>query len=157
MREKKWGRGREKGRQRIWSRLCTDSRKLNVGLEPTNREIMTWAEVRHLTYWATQAFHHEPFLNLALCLLCLHITLHGIANTDFHSKLCFPIGGCFNGIWSSRILQQANGWHTKDYAQKHNTESPREMQLLFTCYIICQMKRSFCMTGTCPPFSLSRY
>ena len=27
----------------------------SVGLELTNREIMTWAEVRHSTDWATQA------------------------------------------------------------------------------------------------------
>ena len=27
----------------------------DAGLEPTNREITTWAEVEHLTDWATQA------------------------------------------------------------------------------------------------------
>ena len=32
----------------------------NVGLELTNREIMTWAEVGCFTNWATQA--HQPFL-----------------------------------------------------------------------------------------------
>ena len=35
-------------------------RALNAGLELTNSEIMTWAEVGHLTDWATQA----PWINL---------------------------------------------------------------------------------------------
>ena len=35
------GAERERGRQRIWSGLCVDSSKPNVGLEPANREIMT--------------------------------------------------------------------------------------------------------------------
>ena len=48
-------RGRERGRQSIGSRLCADSREPNAGLEPMNCEITTWAEVGHLTDWATQA------------------------------------------------------------------------------------------------------
>ena len=51
----KWGRSRERGEQRIWNRLCTDSREPDLGLELTNHENMTWAEVGHLTHWATQA------------------------------------------------------------------------------------------------------
>ena len=39
------------------SRLWAVSTKFNMRLEPTNHEIMTWAEVRCLTYWATQAPH----------------------------------------------------------------------------------------------------
>ena len=35
------GRGRERGRQRIQSRLCADSNEPDVGLRLTNREIMT--------------------------------------------------------------------------------------------------------------------
>ena len=35
------GRGRKRGRQRIQSRLCTDSREPDLGLEPTTCEIMT--------------------------------------------------------------------------------------------------------------------
>ena len=53
-REKEWKRGRETGRQRILSRLRADSREPDAELELTNREIMTWAEVSHLTDWATQ-------------------------------------------------------------------------------------------------------
>ena len=48
------GRGRERGRQKIGSGLCADSREPNAGLKLMNYEIMTWAEVRHLTDWATQ-------------------------------------------------------------------------------------------------------
>ena len=34
----------------------------DVGLELTNYEIMTWAEVWHLTDWATQAPQHVHFM-----------------------------------------------------------------------------------------------
>ena len=37
------------------SRLWAVSTEPDVGLKLTNREIMTWAEVTHLTDWATQA------------------------------------------------------------------------------------------------------
>ena len=42
------GRGRERG-QRILSELCADRSELDSGLELTNHEIMTWAEVGCLT------------------------------------------------------------------------------------------------------------
>ena len=41
-REREWVRGRERGRERIPSRLHTVSTEPDAGLEPTNREIMTW-------------------------------------------------------------------------------------------------------------------
>ena len=37
------------------SSLHAVSTEPNAGLKPTNCEIMTWAEVRSLTDWATQA------------------------------------------------------------------------------------------------------
>ena len=37
----------------------------NAGLEPTNREIMTWAEVGRLTNWATQA---PPQIHFYFCI-----------------------------------------------------------------------------------------
>ena len=40
-RETKWGRGRERGRERIPSRLCAVSVEPDVGLDPMNRGIMT--------------------------------------------------------------------------------------------------------------------
>ena len=36
-----WGRGREKGREKIPSRLCTVSAEPEAELKLTNREIMT--------------------------------------------------------------------------------------------------------------------
>ena len=56
------------GAEREWdteseadSRIWAVTREPDVGLELTNREIMTWAEVRHLTDWATQAPHDFIF------------------------------------------------------------------------------------------------
>ena len=59
-----WGRGREKrGQRRIRSALWVGSRETYRGLEPKNHQIMTWAEVRHSTDWATQVpqlrMHHK--------------------------------------------------------------------------------------------------
>ena len=56
--EHEQGRGRERGRHRTkgkLSRLWAVNIEPDMGLKPTNREIKTWAEVRHLTNWATQA------------------------------------------------------------------------------------------------------
>ena len=41
-----WGRGRERGRERIPSWLCTVSTEPNMGLQLTNHEIMTWAQIK---------------------------------------------------------------------------------------------------------------
>ena len=50
--------GAERGRQRIQSRLHTISAKPDVGLEPTNHEIMTWVETKsQMLNGATQASH----------------------------------------------------------------------------------------------------
>ena len=46
---------RERGRPRIQSGLRIDSTEPDTGLEPTNREIMTQAEVGHLIDWVIQA------------------------------------------------------------------------------------------------------
>ena len=42
------GRGREQERERILGGLCA-SAEPKVGLRFTNHEIMTWAEIGHLT------------------------------------------------------------------------------------------------------------
>ena len=47
--EHKLGRGRERRSHRIRSRLQAVSTEPDVGLELTNREIMTWAKVGRLT------------------------------------------------------------------------------------------------------------
>ena len=51
LRERAWkqGRGRERGRKRIPSRLHAVSAEPNVGLDPMNCEIMTWAEIKSQT------------------------------------------------------------------------------------------------------------
>ena len=56
-RERERERGRERGRHKIWGRLqaLAVSAGPNVRRELTNHEIMTWAEVRCWTDWATQA------------------------------------------------------------------------------------------------------
>ena len=51
LRPREWGSGGEGGRQRIPSRLCTASAESGVGLEPTNREIMIWAEIKRWTLY----------------------------------------------------------------------------------------------------------
>ena len=52
------GRGREGDthtESQVGSRLWAVSTEPDVGPKLTNLEIMTWAEVRHLTDWTTQA------------------------------------------------------------------------------------------------------
>ena len=56
------GKG-QRERQRIWSRLHTDSREPHVGLKPTNCKIVAWAEVGRLTDWATQVPQLTSILN----------------------------------------------------------------------------------------------
>ena len=55
--EHKLERGRDRNthtESEAGSRLRAVSTEPNARLESTNREIMTWAKVRHLTNWATQ-------------------------------------------------------------------------------------------------------
>ena len=49
-------RGEERGdtESEADSRLQAVSTESKVGFQPMNHEIITWAEVRHLTDWATQ-------------------------------------------------------------------------------------------------------
>ena len=49
-----WAGEGQRERERIWSRLCADSRERNAGLKLTNCEIMTWAKVRRSTNWVTR-------------------------------------------------------------------------------------------------------
>ena len=54
--ERKWGRDREGDAEpEAGSRLWAVSTEPNAGLELTDLETMTWAEVGGLTDWATQA------------------------------------------------------------------------------------------------------
>ena len=57
-RDKAWAREGQRERDtesEAGFRFWADSTEPNVGLEPTNHEIMTRAEVRGSTSWATQA------------------------------------------------------------------------------------------------------
>ena len=67
--ERDRARAREGQRERetqseAGSKLWTVSTEPDVGLESTNHEIMIWADVGHLTNWATQV---PRFLNLKNC------------------------------------------------------------------------------------------
>ena len=48
-------------------RLWVVSTEPDVGLEPMDRKIMTWADVGHLTDWATQAPQSFYIFILSLC------------------------------------------------------------------------------------------
>ena len=47
------------------SRLWAVSTEPDTGLELTDLEIMTWAEVGHVTNWATQAPHENVFKSVS--------------------------------------------------------------------------------------------
>ena len=53
--EQEWGGAVREGDTESEVRIYVDSRKPDVGLKLVNLEIMTWANVGHLTDWATQA------------------------------------------------------------------------------------------------------
>ena len=65
------------------SRLWAVSTEPNVGLDLKNHEIVTWAEVGRLTYWATQAPPEEP----------LNITILSEYSRKYlcFGKLCSPV------------------------------------------------------------------
>ena len=53
------GRGEEGDTEsEVGSRLQAVSTETDVGLEPMNHEIVTWAKVGRSTDWATQATHY---------------------------------------------------------------------------------------------------
>ena len=63
---------RERETQNPKQALCwAVSTEPNVELEPVNWEMMTWAEVRRLTNWATQVSQHVCF-----CLFDLFFRVH---------------------------------------------------------------------------------
>ena len=59
----KGGAEREGDESEAGSRLWAVSTEPNAGLELTDHEIMTWAEVGHSTNWATQVPQYLPRLN----------------------------------------------------------------------------------------------
>ena len=64
------------------SRPRAVSTEPDAGLEPTNREIMTWAEVGRSTDWATQAPHSAFFIfqpgRIFKCFKCYYLWVAGL-------------------------------------------------------------------------------
>ena len=58
--------GKEDTESEAGSRLRAVSTEPDAGLEFTDREIMTWAEVGGLTDWATQAPPNFGFFNIEM-------------------------------------------------------------------------------------------
>ena len=104
--EHEWGRGREQGRHRIWSRLrlwAVVSTEHDVGLEPMEWEIMTWAEIGQLTEWVTHEINYfdqellrkahsaQGFLRLAGCglVLWLKYFFNSVLLINMHFYLLF--------------------------------------------------------------------
>ena len=73
------GRGRERGRERIPRRFLTVSAEPHVGLELTNSEIMTWAEIK--SWMLTRLSPHrsptcEEFISSSSCTVDENATLY---------------------------------------------------------------------------------
>ena len=65
-RARKWERGREREQDtesEAGSRFRAVSTEPNVGFELTTHKILTWAEVKHSTNWATQVPHASSVLS----------------------------------------------------------------------------------------------
>ena len=105
------GEGQRRRAQRIWSGLCADSREPDAGLELTNCEMVTWAEVGGLTDWAFQVPQQcthlwDDWTDEEVKSLALHISVNNQAYspgfvgipTTFRGYLT----GCFNNPASSR-------------------------------------------------------
>ena len=86
LRDRAWagdGQRQRDTESEVGSRLWAVSTGPDAGLELTDREIMTWAEVGRLTDWATQAPLTCPFL--------LHRGMREWSNewSKFHFKMSF--------------------------------------------------------------------
>ena len=95
-REHEQGRGRERegdtesaAGSGLWA-VCTEPDR---GLKPTNREIVTWAEVRRLADWATQA----PHRSLLICYPCVQFELS-------RSSAFLALSGFQPLVWGSLTL-----------------------------------------------------
>ena len=60
---------RERRRHRLRSRISAESSETQMEFELTNCEIVTWAEVRRFTYWATQVPPKQKSLINVVCML----------------------------------------------------------------------------------------
>ena len=84
----KLGRGAERGRERIPSRLHIASVEPNAGLELTNHEIMTWAKINS---WMLNRLSH-PGTPSNTYFILVYTKLHWSEHLSIH--LCFYICMC---------------------------------------------------------------
>ena len=68
--EREQGRREKEGdtESEIGSRLWAVSTEFDTGLEPVDRDIMTWAKVRRSTDWAAQVPHWQKVIEY--CVHC---------------------------------------------------------------------------------------
>ena len=85
------GRGRERGRHRIRSKIQALSREHRAwrGLELTDCKIMTWAKVGHSTNWATQAPLYKAILKSHPIVFSSLSQLRYSSAYRFHSGFLF--------------------------------------------------------------------
>ena len=126
------GRGTEK----IPSRLCTVSTEPNAGLEPTNRDIMTWAKVGRLTDWATQG----PFTRVFLFLIPPPLPAQPMVCSQYHGAVNVYIITC---SWKTEPWPERGPvWHPH-----HGTGQPRQHALTKArLALICSEKQSLWWT-----------
>ena len=100
--ESKWGRGRETGRERIPSSLCTVSTEPDAGLEPMTHDIMTWAEIKswmldqlsrpgtpHLFCLLNSTYEWNPVVFVFLQLISLSIIYSSYIHVVANGKIAF--------------------------------------------------------------------
>ena len=78
------------------SRLWAISTEPHEGLELTNHEIMTWAKVRRLTHWATQAPQFTPLFDSSLHLFIFIFhqgkVIYWILRVLWWMRCCYLVG-----------------------------------------------------------------
>ena len=121
---------REGGRHRIWSnsRLRAISTEPHMGLQLTNRKIMSSAEVRHFTDWATQVPQMTSLL-MYCHKLSSNLTLH-------HSACVIPlISSSHSGLLSSHIITRRRVSTTR-YLEKDHIYITRIIVYCYKCSIL---------------------
>ena len=143
-----WERGRERGRHRIRSRLQgpTCQHRAWHGLKLMGHEIMTWAEVRRWTDWATQALL-DFFLNFIYLFWKRESMNEGRAeregDRESHAGSALP-------LWN--LIQGSNRWTGRPWPKPksrvgQSTEPPRHPNLWFlllTCSIKILYQIKYC-------------
>ena len=113
---------RERGdtESEMGSRLWAVRTEPDVGLEPTNCEIMTWVEVRPLTDWATQMPSVVYFINSTLAFV-----LEDIKWMD-----------AFKSYGSEHVYCSAS-WKCHETIVYHHFPSLTFFSTVFICFLVC--------------------